>query len=92
MPQPPCARNAQGRPGCIGIPFTTPRAQPSQQAVQEPQVRSLLAMGRDDVEAAEPIGVTPWHFLNLRPLPQGQGSLGRAFTQVQRIRLAEERY
>lgn len=71
------------------MPLTTPLAQPSQQAVQAPQVRSLLATGRVDVDAAALMGVTPWHFLNLRPLPQGQGSLGRAFTLSLKTRRAE---
>src|SRR5690242_9140906 len=58
----------------------SPAAQPSQHAVQLPHAR---ADGASTVEAAvftATIGTTtvaamPQHFLYLRPLPQGQGSL-----------------
>src|SRR5690348_566753 len=59
-------RKWQGLPGRISWPSITPTTHPSQHAVHSPQLRPR----------ADASGITaPWHFLYLRPLPQGHGSL-----------------
>jgi hypothetical protein len=65
---PPAPRKWQGVPGDMSWPRMVPAIQPSQQAVQLPQLRAgASAITR------------PQHCLYLAPLPQEQGSLRPGF-------------